>query len=502
MRGMRKLYLVPLFASAIAALYACTTDPDPEPQFQGIDGGSGTPDTGTNPPVIIDSSVPTTDAGIDAFVLPDAQPDAALPIVVLLLTADNKPLAQTDVYFTPTGGAPIKATTGADGRATFAPGEGSIAVGTKFDTGDGDEWTLNTVAGVKSGDLIRINTTRQSDFNELGAIAGSIAGNPVNTTVSMDYGQCGYGNQQGASYQYYPYKSCLDATGKATLLFVANDAQFQPVAYAIKQVTAAPDAGASVTANVVAADWQAVTSKNAPLQGTLPAWADESSRYITFPLGSRTYAEHYWTSNDEGNAFPVWPPAAASFPNAFLQFDAEEQVGSEVRTSGRYRRVATAASYGDDYALLLPRIASPKIAGTLTTPIVSWTPDAAMGGEAIGAATLAGYFVGPNDSEHPISWHAVFPVANSSSTVTLPPIPAALTNFITDQATPWAPTRLGLAVSPQVAYAQAHLVPSVFESPKNYMSELPGSGDLELRVTQIRSGRFQERNPRFKGKGK
>jgi len=506
MRGMRKLYLVPVFASAIAGLYACTTDPDPEPQFQGIDAGNGSPDTGTTPPVIIDGSVPPTDGGIDVFVLPDAQPDAqpdaALPIVVLLLGADNKPLPQTDVYFTPTGGAPIKATSGADGRATFAPGEGSIAVGTTFDNGETVEWSLNTVAGVKSGDLIRINTTRSDSYTELGKVTGTIAGNPANTTVAVDDGFCGYTSLQAAAFEYFPYKSCLDATGKATLLFVARNAQFEPVSYAVKQVAVATDGGLSAAANVAAADWQPVTSKNAPLQGTLPAWADEYSRYVQFPLGNRTYAEHYSNPADDGTTFPVWAPPAAAFPNAFLQIDAQQQDFGEVRTSARYRRVGNAASYGDDYAVLLPRISGAKAAGTTTAPIVSWTADAALGGDAVGAATLSGYYTAPNDDGHDVSWHAVFPVPNNGTSVTLPPVPAALTSYITDAQEPWAPRRVGLAVSSQFTYAQAHQVPSVFESPGRYLSELPGAGDLELRVTQIRGNRLQERNPRFKGKGK
>lgn len=503
---MRKLSFVPLFAAVVAGLYACTTDPDPEPQFAGIDSGS-TQDTGTTPPGVVDSgTTPVVDGGFDGTVLPDAQADAlvdaALPIVVLLLDADGKPLAQTDVYFTPTGAAPIKATTGTDGRATFASGEGSIAVGTKFDTGDGDEWNLNTVSGVKGGDVIRINTARRPDFTEQSKVTGTIAGNPANTQVSVDFGSCGYTSEvPPGTYLYTPYKSCVDSAGKVTLLFVANNGQGDPVAYAVKQVALATDAGATVTQNIVAADWQVATSKTAPLQGTLAPWADEYGRFVSFPLGTRFYANRFSAPSGNAAPFTVWPPPAAPFANAFVRNEASEFVGPETRTSGRYRRVATGGSYADDSALLPPRIASPKISGTNTTPIVAWTADAALGADAIGSAALTGFFIAPNDAGHEVRWHAVFPVANGASSATLPSVPAALAAFVTDAAEPWNAVRIALATSPQVTYAQARLVPSVFESPFRFLGELPSVGDLELRVTEAERTQFIDA-VRAKGRAK
>ena len=435
---------------------ACVESDDKQPGLNLPEAGLS--ETGTNP-APDGGTLPGTGAesGVDGTVPVDA-PVSTSDVVVTVLVA-GKPFASATVVFI---GATTEAVeTGADGKAQFAAGSGTVTVRVDIPNSNfGDDTFYYHFVDVTPGDQLRVDLADEG--NEAPAVLGSINVNmgayPSATDYEVTVG-CDTNTTSapptdgGVSVNpdlLFVTEGCVDGAGLVNLVAKAQDSSGQVLAWQTKAIAGpAADAGADggkSTVTFASGVWQAATTVNfTATGGTSSDTLDISVHQYKGGLLFHQNADSMDLETKPPVRIEPVPGAVVDLVRTQTALKASALDGGlagKVPAIMRLRQGPPPGFTSEDVNLMPPVVMPSKLAGTGFQPELSWVgqnPDA-VGGVAI---VEGGYHPDP-DSFATIRWTFIFPKGVAS--VKAPVLPGASP----ESTQTWTSEGFALIESPQI----------------------------------------------------
>jgi hypothetical protein len=443
---MRKaiLCLVPAIATLI--LFAC----DDTSSMGG--GGSFTFDGGQ-----FDRIAPEIP---DAAVLPDgavadADAEAIVLPVTVIVTANLKPEAGVVVVWHDANGAVLSTTTtDATGKAVSTgatPAMASALLGTELGDTQVVTWT-----GVAAGDILRTNDITGNNAGTVSTYSVTVPAPAPNVTGAVDWtartGACSSTTSQNFANPVDVALSPECATSPGAVLAYSHDDTFTTIngfSY-MKNLFPVMDGG---TVNATTGAWAPPATANLnvanlPANQSVQGFLSEIASSVSFRNQDAPYVD--------STSLPATFNIATGFADAMQfgirytpsggNFAAELVIG---------KRAAPSTSLAVDFADALPTLTDASVDSTDgVRPTISWTSASPLTGTDGGSASVTWYVSG-TEATH--GWTVI--VGPSATNVRLPALPTA--------AAAWAPPDPDAAItsfdSPRVIFAESDLLPSYKE---------------------------------------
>jgi hypothetical protein len=443
---MRKAILCLAPALATIILFAC----DDTSSMTG--GGSFTFDGGEfdriapNYPdgaVIPDGAVPDADA--EAIVLP----------VTVIVTANLKPEAGVVVVWHDANGAVLSTTTtDATGKAVSTgatPAMASALLGSE----QGDTQVV-TWTGVAAGDILRTNDITGNNTGSVSSYSVTVPAPAPNVTGAVDWtartGECysGTANDFGVAQDVALYPDC--ATSPGAVLAYSHDDTFTTINgfSFMKNLFPVTDGG---TVNATTGAWAPPATANLTV-ANLPA--GQPVQGFLAEIASSVSFRNQDGPNVDSTTLPATFHIATGFADA-MQFGIRYTPTSASFASTLVigKRTAPSTSLAVDFADALPTLTDATLDSTDgVRPTLSWTSASPLTGTDGGSASITWYVSG-TEANH--GWTVI--VGPNATNARLPALPTT--------AAAWAPPDPDAGITtfdaPRVIFAESDLLPSYKE---------------------------------------